>query len=172
VHGANDGSFSLKNATTKYFGYAFMVHPQMQAPTDWLHVMQVWQRPLGNVPAEGKVPFTVSLTDDFRLIARTRTHLVTTPIWTSDTLEKGRWYSLVYELRPSYNGDGHGGYVAIWLDGVEVVRQDGDWGNPPSLGYTEYFDVRAGIYRAAQNTHTIIMYDDLLFADTLQGATP
>lgn len=170
VHG-ND-VFALRNATTRYFGYAFMIHPQMDPPTDWIHVMQVWQRPTGEIPANGRVPFTVSMNRNFRLEARARTHLEGEAMWLSDPIEKGKWHTLVYELRPSYNGDGRGGMIAIWLDGVEVARRDGDWGNPPSLGYTETFDVRVGIYRGAQNTDAIIMYDDILFATTREDATP
>ncbi len=172
VHGAGDG-FALQNATTRYLGYAFMLHPQMDAPTGWLHVMQVWQRPAPDTAQSGKVPFTLSLTHDLRLEAVARTHLDSTVIWRSaQPISKGDWHTLVYELRPSYNGDGHGGAIAIWLDGVEVVRWVGDWGNPPEFGYLDKFDVRCGLYRQGQNNHTIIMYDDILYATTKEAATP
>ncbi|WP_170288187.1 heparin lyase I family protein [Marilutibacter maris] len=172
VHGDNDG-FRLANATTRYFGYAFMLHNQTQAPigTSDAHIMQVWQRPSGSVQ-QGKVPFTLSLGNDYRLHAKARTHVGTWNIWHSEPVSKGEWHTLVYELRPSYNGDSQSGTIAIWFDGVEVTRWVGDWGNPPSLGYTEYFDVRCGIYRSAQNTHTIIMYDDVRFGLTRESVTP
>ena len=180
VHGTSD-TFALKNATTRYFGYAFMLHNQMTAPTGgangWLHIMQVWQRPDESLPQnqqlQGKVPFTLSLTPNWHLKAQARTHTGVVGTWDLGSVSRGEWHTLVYELRPSYNGDGRGGSIAIWLDGSQVLDLPTiDWGNPPAWGYTEYYDVRCGLYRGAQNSRTIIMYDDVRYGTSWYAVAP
>jgi Polysaccharide lyase len=88
--------------------------------------------------------------------------------WTSSTLEKDRWYELIYRVNLSQ--DPGTGFVEVWLDGVQQSLTNGqtrDYGQTIQAAETY---LKAGIYRSKTSTGTSIVEHDSIVVGTSLAA--
>lgn len=193
VHGQNDKNYALRYGQTRWFSYAFKIHPSTDVPTGWLHFTQVWQRPIAGIgekpPISKVVPLTLSLrknVDRFQMYASLKTSLApstvaTRPFETEATqtsknfidVTPGTWNTLVFKLTPSHVQDEITGNLQMYLNDELIVDHDGDWGVVPGeqTQLEGSFDVRVGIYRKAQQTDTVLFFDDVKYGTSREAVS-
>lgn len=173
----NQDSYTLHFGETRYVGFAMYIHPQHQTPNGWCYFMQVWQAHDTSNPKHPPLALKWKTNDGtkWRLVKEDDSDNGTEEvIYTSSTdLTKGVWHEFILKLVPSYNGDGTGGGVTLWLNGDEVINESFDWGYDPTVsGMEDRFDIRVGIYRYRQNTKQILVFDQLKYGTTYSSADP
>jgi hypothetical protein len=84
--------------------------------------------------------------------------------WTSSTLEKDRWYDLIYRVNLSQ--DASVGFVEVWLDGVHQTLANGQTRMYGQTIQTPQTYIKAGIYRSKSSTGTSIVEHDSIVVGT------
>jgi hypothetical protein len=139
--------------------YKFMVEPGAELTSRWMLLGQIHHR---NDPGEsgGSPPFAIEVNGEIiRVIARSSTNEIRVSnasaktLWKDDhPLERGRWYSMKFDLRFDPFGNG---LVHMWIDGVQKLRYNGPIGyNDKEGGY-----LKIGIYRSAAPETVAVQYD-------------
>jgi hypothetical protein len=151
--------------------YKFMVEPGAELTSRWMLLGQIHHR---NDPGEsgGSPPFGIEVNGEIiRVIARSSTNEIRVnnvsakTLWKDDQpLERGRWYSMKFDLRFDPFGRG---LVHMWIDGVQKLRYNGPLGyNDKQGGY-----LKIGIYRSASPETVAVQYDGVELVQASMAST-
>jgi hypothetical protein len=187
------GNYVLDEGRERFLGFAFRMDDSYEQPVRWLLHMQVWQ--CCSLSTQPPLVFQVlpnassdNETIKFIVLKRTDAHLHNPPrsdngerltfVDGSDVLElkKGRWYRLVFGLKPKAQADERSdtGSLSLSVDGRMVLRHRGLWGYTTlsGEGIANTYAVKIGAYRAAQNTAQKFEIDAIRWATTFEAADP
>jgi len=90
--------------------------------------------------------------------------------WTSSTIEKDRWYDLIYRVKLSQ--DPSIGFVEVWLDRVQQTLANGEMRMYGLTIQAAQTYIKAGIYRSKSSTGTsLVEHDSIIVGTSLAAVT-
>jgi hypothetical protein len=163
----------MRNYTTGYYGAALYLSPTFNIPTtsDWANIMQLHECTSGS-GGNGVFVYLAVIRDSsgiMHLSLRSQEPSSNyVELWRdTNPAPLGQWFTVVFYVQLTSNG-----IINCWINGNQV--SGGPFTGMNLTSTTEYpgpaFDT--GIYQSAGCPANYVVSDDMIFASTLEAATP